>query len=121
VPRLLVHGIKELRPSLVLLAMDLAVPPLSLLALMIFVVLGIATGVGLAGLSWIPLMVGMAAAVVLLASVLTGWLQFGREVVSLGTLVSAPIYVLRKMWIYVTFMIMREKRWIRTERNGEGL
>lgn len=117
-PRLIAGAVRQRRFDLALLALDLCVPPLSLL------VLAWAAGLVLATAAWwwlgvVPLfaqvLAGIGAAVG--ASVLAGWWVFCREHIPLVALLAAPWYMLRKLPIYVRFFLARgEREWIRGER-----
>jgi cellulose synthase/poly-beta-1,6-N-acetylglucosamine synthase-like glycosyltransferase len=101
------------------LALDLAVPPLSLLVLL--------SVAGLFLLAVYSYIVGVYSAfVVLLISFLfftvmliITWWKFGREYLTLKELCSIPIYVVSKISIYIRFLFKRQKSWIRTSRKAK--
>ena len=98
------------------LAVDLAVPPLALLAGL----LALDGVLSLAGW-WLG---GGRAAVVLAAlllgtffvSILLAWAVRGRDLVRLTELLAVPWYVVAKVPIYVRFIVRRQKAWVRTDR-----
>jgi hypothetical protein len=50
------------------------------------------------------------------ASVFIAWYRFGREIVAFKALCGVPLYILRKIPLYVAFLIKRQKDWVKTER-----
>jgi cellulose synthase/poly-beta-1,6-N-acetylglucosamine synthase-like glycosyltransferase len=115
-PRLFFAGIIRLRPSLIGLALELSVPPLSVLAL------AWVGAVALAGAAWgfagspVPLLAlatgGAAAALAFGAA----WWRFGRERLPLAVLLAVPWYVAGKLPIYLRFLARPERTWSRTDR-----
>jgi cellulose synthase/poly-beta-1,6-N-acetylglucosamine synthase-like glycosyltransferase len=99
------------------LALDLCVPPLALLAASLL------ASTLLSGLvSWWVGNAALLAVNVLLLGVFgfaafTAWWLRGRDLVRLTELLSIPIYILAKLPLYVRFVVRREKRWVRTDRD----
>ena len=98
------------------MALDLAVPPLALLA-------------GLLGLDWLLSLAGrllggsglpLALTSILLGlffvSILLAWAARGRHLVRLSELLVVPWYILAKVPIYLRFIVRRQKDWVRTDR-----
>ena len=118
VPRLLVGSIRHARLDLFLLALDLAIPPFSLLVsawLFALVTTSLAAYGGFIGpLS--PLVLASAGGLMTL-SVLAGWWTFCRRDIPFTTLLATPLYMLRKLPIYVRYFLNRGQRaWVRTSR-----
>ena len=101
--------------------LDLCVPPLSLLILTWGALLAMAFVVGAIGGSWLAFeLLGPTGGLVVL-SIGAAWLRFGRKDYPLATLLAAPLYVLRKVPLYVDFLARRRQRdWVRTEREPDG-
>jgi cellulose synthase/poly-beta-1,6-N-acetylglucosamine synthase-like glycosyltransferase len=117
VPRLAWLSIYHRRADLFCLAIDLAIPPLSLLVLTMAFATGLA-GLGwLAGASSLPLGVLAAADAALAAMVLFGWWVHCRRQVPLWALLAAPLYATAKLPIYLAFVVKRQQHWVRTERD----
>lgn len=118
VPRLLSLALKRRRIDLMLLALDLAIPPLSLLVAITACSAVVATLLALSGLAtWVAatmLGVGLAA---LLIAVIAGWAVHCREAIPLSALWAAPVYALAKLPIYLQFIVRREREWVRTDRD----
>ena len=116
-PRLLALSLRHRRCDLFWLALDLAIPPLSLLVLMMFAATALATIGWLAGSSPLPLLVLLAADSALAMAVLLGWAVHCRQQVPLWALCAAPLYAAAKLPIYLAFLIKRQQQWVRTERD----
>jgi cellulose synthase/poly-beta-1,6-N-acetylglucosamine synthase-like glycosyltransferase len=117
-PRLLRLAIRHRRLDLFWLALDLAIPPLSLLVLMLLLATTAALIGWLAGVSSLPLILLASATASLAVTVLLGWFAFCRQQVPLSALFAAPLYALAKLPIYLAFLARRQQQWVRTERDG---
>jgi cellulose synthase/poly-beta-1,6-N-acetylglucosamine synthase-like glycosyltransferase len=116
VPRLLAAGVRRGRPGLLGLALELSVPPLSLLFLLWAVVLAGAVAFWRLGEgSPLPALVAACGGLAVVLAVLAAWAKFGRDRLPLTALMAAPLYVLWKVPIYATFLFRRQKKWNRTE------
>lgn len=117
VPELLRAAMQQGRVELAALALELAVPPLSLLVTLWSGATLVAAVFAVWGL-WLPLASLSAIGGVLIASVLLAWARFGRELVPLRLLVTIPGYVVWKIPLYLGFFGIgkRETQWLRTER-----
>jgi hypothetical protein len=117
---LLCGGIVRASRQQIALALDLLVPPLALLmalALMcgaVLAVFGALSGTGA------PAVVLFSALAVALANTLVAWFLYGRDVLAPAALATAPLYIIRKIPLYVGFILTRQMTWNRTPRQGEG-
>ncbi len=119
-PRLLKSAVEQRRFELLALALELCVLPLSLLVMIWTVVMGGALVAGATGASWIPAIVLAIEGVLLFIAVIGAWAKFGRSDVSLLTLLAVPFFVLRKIPIFVKFVVKRQIDWVRGYRNAEA-
>jgi cellulose synthase/poly-beta-1,6-N-acetylglucosamine synthase-like glycosyltransferase len=100
------------------MALDLCVPPLALLAALLVL------GTVLAGLlSWWTDDSGPGLAYGLLlgsfgVAVLLAWWIRGRDLVRLFELLTIPVYIAAKLPVYARFLVRRERRWVRTDRDA---
>jgi cellulose synthase/poly-beta-1,6-N-acetylglucosamine synthase-like glycosyltransferase len=116
-PKLLLQGIGRARLELIALALDLMVPPLSLLVALILVSLLFTVGCALLGTSVGPALICLGNLAALGCGVLLGWFVHGRSLVRARDLAAIPLYVLWKIPLYFTFFARgRHTRWERTER-----
>ena len=118
-PRLLIGGLVRLRPVLIGLALELVVPPLSLLiAVWAILLAACLTWWQGAGGSWAPAVTLMGAAMLTGGAVFLAWAKYGRRMLPLASLLMAPLYVAWKLPIYAKMLVAREKAWVRTDRDG---
>jgi cellulose synthase/poly-beta-1,6-N-acetylglucosamine synthase-like glycosyltransferase len=121
VPRLLARGLRDRRPSLVALGLDLLVPPLALLVLVEVMIAAAAWASAAAGLTSLrpPLLATLALGGTA-AAVVAAWLRFARGTLPVRYLLFIPIYVAWKIPLYVVLAVRgRQKTWVRTARRGD--
>lgn len=120
VPRLLAAGMGRGNLGALALALDLFVPPLSLLVMLWVGVMLLTVVLAWVGASWaIAAVVGLQG-VLLLVAVLLAWGRFGRSIISLQRLLSIPLYVLWKVPMYIALLVRPQKQWVRTERDSSN-
>jgi hypothetical protein len=117
VPRLLLLSVRQRRWDLFCLALDLAVPPLSLLGFALAAGTAMMAAAWLVGFTVLPLCLLMAANLFLASAVLLGWAAYCRQQISLAALVAAPLYAALKAPIYIAFLMRRQQQWVRTARD----
>jgi cellulose synthase/poly-beta-1,6-N-acetylglucosamine synthase-like glycosyltransferase len=118
-PELLKNGLIQGRPGLVVLALDLCIPPLSLLVMLWAGISALSLAAGLLTVGWLPLMLAAAAGGSILMAILLSWARFARADLPLQQLVSIPLYMLGKVPLYLRFLTKRQQTWERTERDGK--
>ncbi len=120
IPRLLQAAIQQRRVDLVAIALDLCIPPLSLLVMLWASGLTMTLIAGAFGLSagLLVSFLGLEGGLILI-SILGAWAKFGRELPLLSLLV-VPFYILWKIPLYLNFMINPQTKWVRTERDIDG-
>ena len=103
------------------LGLDAAVPPITLLGLLIA---GLLLGGGLIGLGghlW-PLVVSATALVLFVGGLALAWAQCGRDLLPPRTLISIGPYIARKLVAYARMLSSKgTPKWVRTERNKPNL
>jgi cellulose synthase/poly-beta-1,6-N-acetylglucosamine synthase-like glycosyltransferase len=116
-PRLVWQGLRQGRPALLGLALEVGVPPLSLVVVIWAIVF-----MGCVIL-WQGSLISGASVAILGASVFffasslfAGWLKHGRSIISLWVILFSPLYILWKLPIYVKLLFSRQKSWLRTKR-----
>jgi cellulose synthase/poly-beta-1,6-N-acetylglucosamine synthase-like glycosyltransferase len=117
VPRLLARFLVTGNVALLALALELAVPPLSLLVGISAVSALIFSGVGFATTNWWPL-VCLASAIAAAASGIgVAWFHSGRDILP-GRMIIAeiPRYIAAKAPMYFRFLSRPQTDWVRTER-----
>jgi len=119
VPRLLQASIQQQRPDLFILALDLLVPPLSLLVIGWIVAFIIGTVTFFLGLSPLPLVILGITGVMIAIAILSAWAKYCRQDLPAKILLSIPLYIFWKIPLYFEFLIKPQKTWIRTERDAK--
>jgi cellulose synthase/poly-beta-1,6-N-acetylglucosamine synthase-like glycosyltransferase len=117
VPRLVGAAFRRGRPGLLGLALELSVPPLSMLFLLWAAAGAVAGGWWAFGGPALPALLLAGGGLAVLLAILAAWLRFGREVLPPAGLLAAPVYVLGKVPIYLAFVFRRQRAWVRTERD----
>ncbi|MEO1186953.1 MAG: hypothetical protein AAFX46_20740 [Cyanobacteria bacterium J06636_27] len=118
VPLLLKEGFKQKRFDLFVSALDLCVPPLSLLVIawLGVTVFSLVTGI-LLGI-WTSMIILVFAGSLLFTAIFSAWTKFGRSDLPLIQLLTVPFYILWKIPLYFQFLIKRQKTWVRTKRDS---
>lgn len=117
VPRAIHRAVRDGNRQLLSVALDLLVPPLSLLV-MLLGTLGMLSVYQ--AVIQVPTFAGMAIlglVMSLIVAVGLAWFQWGRSVLSAWELAAIPVFMLRKLGVYATFFLRREKNWRRTDRD----
>ena len=116
-PKLVVSALAKRNWHLLAMSLDLMVPPLALLTLAL---------VGLFVVAWLAfLLLGVAlpATLATLALAMLGcavwlaWSRFSREVIPFSVLIYAPLYALKKIPLYLGFLVKRQVEWVRSKRD----
>lgn len=118
VPKLLKAAVLKRRFDLLALALDLCIPPLSLLVMIWVVFMGGALLAGALGTSWMPSIFLAIEGQLIFISIASAWAKFGRDDFPVRTLLSVPFYILGKIPLYLAFLIQPQKKWVRTERDA---
>jgi cellulose synthase/poly-beta-1,6-N-acetylglucosamine synthase-like glycosyltransferase len=118
VPKTLFLGLIKLRPRAMMLALDILVPPLSLLVMTLVLGSIAAWTLGIAlKLSLWPAIAMTSGLVGLMLAMMIAWKVFSPHDKSLAPLLSVPGYMLRKIPMYLQFFSRKsEKVWVRTDR-----
>lgn len=116
-PGLTLRAIQQANVNLLVLSLDAAVPPLSLLGMLTMGMVGVAGLATLLGVSSAALIVSTASATGFLGAISLSWLKFGRDIVPLRDVLSISSYIIKKLLLYCTLLFRNPGRhWIRTDR-----
>ena len=118
-PRLLQRALIGRNLPLLAIALDLSVPPLSLLALLVIFLQGMTVFWLAATSSVAPFIVSTVSVLLFGAAVGVAWWRFGRDMLSLRDLVAAPVYCVSRIPSLLRFVTHRQVAWIRSPRNQE--
>jgi len=118
VPRLLAVGLKRGDVNVLALALDLLVPPLSLLALLIGGTMVLTSSVALLGGPWLPAVIAGGNLAGFILCVLLAWFKFGRQVFPAREALSFGAFALKKIQFYGRMLVGgTASHWIRTDRS----
>jgi cellulose synthase/poly-beta-1,6-N-acetylglucosamine synthase-like glycosyltransferase len=116
-PRLLITAIARRDWNLLAIALDLAVPPLSLLAMLVLGIFGFSLLHAISGHSFAAFAISTVSLLALTMATLLAWLKCGRDVVPPGALLQIPPYAFRKLNLYRQFVFGKiDSQWTRTDR-----
>jgi cellulose synthase/poly-beta-1,6-N-acetylglucosamine synthase-like glycosyltransferase len=116
-PKMTLRAITSFRPSLLWAALDLCIPPLALLGIAWGMMALLAFVFVLLGGSWLPAILLGIGAVCMGCSLIFGWLIHCRDKVPAKAILAMPWFLIRKVGIYASLLLKREKVWLRTERD----
>ena len=116
VPAMLARAVARGDGRLLGLALDLAVPPLALLAGLLALDALLALAAWFCGAGVGPVVVAGLLLALFLLSVLAAWFVRGRDLVRFTELMSVPWYIAAKLPVYLRFIVRRQRAWVRTDR-----
>jgi glycosyltransferase involved in cell wall biosynthesis len=117
VPKLIKAFVKNPRFSLLLLALDISIPPLSLLVTIWIGAIAIFSIATFFGISFLPTVILGIGGLILFTSVFAVWCKFGTQDLPLTNLIAIPFYVVGKLPIYFKFLVNPQTGWLSTERD----
>jgi len=116
-PSLILNSIRKRDYKLLSLALDLAIPPLTLLAVIVissFLIASLAFVIF--GVNF-TFYLSVFTLCLFVFTVFMAWVMFGREILSFKDMISLPKIMLMKIPLYLRFFRKRQKKWERTERD----
>lgn len=116
VPILIKESINQKRFSLIFSALDLCIPPLSLLVVIWLGLILSSFAATFFGASLISLLLLNISGCLIFIAIFTAWIKFGRNDLPLFELLSIPFYILWKIPLYFQFVRQPENTWTRTKR-----
>lgn len=117
VPGALVESLRGGKPGLAALAIDMAVPPLSLLVLVTTLCAILGGAAFVLGASPAALVISLLSVVLVALGTVLAWRAVGRDVLPLRELLRLPLHVIRKFGFYQGIASGKaSSSWIRTDR-----
>jgi cellulose synthase/poly-beta-1,6-N-acetylglucosamine synthase-like glycosyltransferase len=116
-PKLLWLSLRHRRPALFALALDLAIPPLSLFALTLASATLLSAIAAFLGASILPFTLLVASTLTFTTTIFLAWSFHCRTQIPLRALLSAPLYATAKLPIYLAFLLKRQHHWVKTARD----
>ncbi|MAT15585.1 MAG: glycosyl transferase [Planctomyces sp.] len=120
VPRLIKAAFLQRSLSLFWLAMDIAVPPFSLMIFLWMLATMTTAVAALLGASIIPFAALAITGLCLIGLIGFNWFIHCRHAIPLKALVGVPKYVFKKLPIYFSFLVKRQQEWVRTDRETDS-
>lgn len=118
-PNSLLQSAIRRNAALAAMALDLSVPPLALLAILIAIGWIISLPLALRARASLPFFFATASALLFSAAIMVSWQSFGRRTVSGKDLALGSIYAIRKIPLYLRFLLKPQSKWVRSKR-GQG-
>jgi cellulose synthase/poly-beta-1,6-N-acetylglucosamine synthase-like glycosyltransferase len=115
-PRLVARALQTRSFRLLTFALDLSIPPLSLLLISLVLIEALSLCWLLSANAIAPFLISSLALLLLVASFGFAWWRFGRDVLSLRDLLIAPAYCIVRLPSLFLFFVHRQVDWIRTDR-----
>lgn len=121
IPGLVFEGLTKGNFRLLALALDAAVPPLTLLGMLIIAWLFVSGLAALLGLTYTALIISAASLSVYIIAILLCWLKFGRDILPSRAILSIISYIFAKLPLYrQIFSRGSSPQWVRTDREKGG-
>jgi cellulose synthase/poly-beta-1,6-N-acetylglucosamine synthase-like glycosyltransferase len=117
--RMIAIAIKKRDLGLFVLALDLSVPPIALLVLGILLEWLISLTFLILSGRPVPLEIASLTLMVLLLTIASAWLRFGRHIISASEFVGGFGYAFMKIPLYLRFLVARQVTWVRAKRDRE--
>lgn len=115
-PQLFAQAAVQVRLDLLATALDLIIPPLSLLVMLWGATTFVMTLVSWLMGFWLPAWICYGAGVGLISAVVIAWARFAQSDLALTTLLRVPVYILWKIPVYLKFITEPQVEWVRTRR-----
>jgi cellulose synthase/poly-beta-1,6-N-acetylglucosamine synthase-like glycosyltransferase len=117
-PRLLKAAIAQRRFQLIALALEIFIPPLSLLVMLWLAATSTAFLATFIGVPSLPLLILGMAGLCIFVSIIGTWAKFSRAEIPGTALLAMPFYLLWKVPLYLAFLFRPQTRWLKTERDN---
>ncbi|MGC1305616.1 MAG: glycosyltransferase family 2 protein [Phormidesmis sp.] len=115
-PQLVVQAVVQGRVDLIAIALDLLIPPLSLLVMLWLLITLLMTAASAFTSLWLPAFICYGVGVALMVAILSAWARFAQSDLPLQSLLSVPLYILWKIPLYLKFLSKPQVEWVRTRR-----
>jgi cellulose synthase/poly-beta-1,6-N-acetylglucosamine synthase-like glycosyltransferase len=116
-PKLLAESIRRGNWKLLGMTLDLLVPPLALLTLVAVAAFAMAWLLSMLSGLLAPAMIASVGMALLGVTIMLAWGKCGRDVISFAALLYAPFYILKKIPLYLGFLLKRQVDWVRSKRD----
>jgi cellulose synthase/poly-beta-1,6-N-acetylglucosamine synthase-like glycosyltransferase len=119
-PRLVRRGIVNRDIDCAALAVDLLVPPLSLLTILLVALNVICLVYAVVHGGAEPWFASLILLAIFCFGILLAWYRFGRGILTTRQLLYIPVYILNKVPLYLAILVKRQVKWVKTSRGIRG-
>lgn len=116
VPKLLLSALKRGDWRGVYFCLDMTVPPLALQSMLMLLGLLVTGVVALLGNNALPFQLMLGGIVLFALALVWAWSRYARHVIGIKDALQIPLYVFSKISVYVSYVVAREKNWVKTKR-----
>jgi cellulose synthase/poly-beta-1,6-N-acetylglucosamine synthase-like glycosyltransferase len=116
-PLVVLKSLRTKNPSLFLMASDLAVLPLALLALAVVACLALTLAIAYFSSATFALGLAILNITGFVLAVFLGWYFHGRSALRGRDLLLVPVYILTKLPMYFKLIFRKQTQWVRTKRD----
>jgi cellulose synthase/poly-beta-1,6-N-acetylglucosamine synthase-like glycosyltransferase len=117
VPRLLFSAVARADLNLLVLALDAAIPPISLLVTLLLITSALASFATLLNVSSAAISISALSLMGLICGISLSWLKCGRDILPLGSVILVFHYMCAKLYLYRKILASRfDLPWVRTDR-----
>ncbi len=117
-PKLLLQALKTGNIKLLMMALELIVPPLALLMMLVLGLCVVSLIYFVMSTIALPFILTLALLAMLALSTLLAWNGFATHILSFKDLLGAPFILLAKIPLYIKFLVNRQVDWVRSKRDN---
>lgn len=116
-PKLIREACLNANKQLFAQLLDISVPPLALLFITVLCLMFLSIAVWVFTGGYSALAINSFLMGTLGLSIFIAWVRFGRDIISFRSLMMAPLILLCKLPVYVSFVFNRQVEWVRSKRD----
>jgi cellulose synthase/poly-beta-1,6-N-acetylglucosamine synthase-like glycosyltransferase len=117
IPKFFLQAIRRRDKNLLVLTLDAAVPPLSLLWMILLVLFGLGLGAWRTGMGSVAFIVSLSNLSGFICAAIGCWLMAGRDILPLNSFFAVGLSALKKLPFYCRILFQKNSQaWIRTDR-----
>jgi len=117
VPDLLKTSLKRKKIKFGLFALDLSIPPLSLMVILLCIFTLLQIFISIFSKQYLLVEYSIYLLISFIVSILVAWFAYGRNIISVKELICIPFYILKKITIYLNYITNKQVSWVRTQRD----
>ena len=118
-PVLTSEGLSQRKPILLLMALDLAVPPIVAYVVLLLACLIMSAALALISPIFTPMLTLVLGCMFLGLSIFLAWFYFGKSEIPGSAFFAIPKYVLKKLKLHLSKEYRLRTQWVRTKRDHE--